>query len=394
MALASRDTVCGSCGKLVPLADIRRFLDGDPVLRPLEGFLDTCGHNEGLWCLCSSCHSALLRGSVPKFSAKNLVNVTLCQHYPDALEDLTLTEEYLIAKSHPVGVVLKLRPGGQTSPANYRALRGHFIIIPQDPKPLLQILPSPDLQFAGLIKVFWLGNRPPSTDDLQPFLLVRKHKVLAALQYLVRCNPLYQDVTINHSAVDEWPDDFVPSDLQQEIVYLGESDHHERAGYTVNLQEHNYENDWQAAEDHPDHPTGYSLPVTGSVLTDINGERQNPDIRLLNTVRSLVDDRPPEAQSHHPSAGHADHTHQFSGSREPPVIRFAIHGQAPLLNQWQDPYYFISAFPTLFPAGVGGYLDHRAIPVSIAALADWALRHYTRRYAALCLSAKSKGLTA
>jgi hypothetical protein len=163
------------------------------------------------------------------------VNVTLCQHYPDALKELTLTEEYLIAKSHPVGVVVKLRPGGQTSPANYRALRGHFIIIPQDPKPLLQILPSPDLQFAELIKVFWLGNRPPSDDDLQPFLLVRKNKVLAALQYLVQYNPLYQDVTINYSAVHEWPEDFIPSDLRQEIVCLGESDHHERAGYTVNL---------------------------------------------------------------------------------------------------------------------------------------------------------------
>lgn len=54
----------------------------------------------------------------------------------------------------PVGVVVKLRPGGQTSPANYRALRGHFIIIPQNPKPLLQILPSPDLELTELIKVF------------------------------------------------------------------------------------------------------------------------------------------------------------------------------------------------------------------------------------------------
>jgi hypothetical protein len=85
----------------------------------------------------------------------------------------------------------------------------------------------------------------------------------------VQNNPLYQGVTINHSAVDEWPDDFVPSDLQQEIVFLGESDHHERAGYTADLQENNYENDWQAAEDDPDHPTGLSTPVTGSVLTDI-----------------------------------------------------------------------------------------------------------------------------
>lgn len=307
------------------------------------------------------------------------MNVTLCQHYPDALKELTLTEEYLIAKSHPVGVVVKLRPGGQTSPANYRALRGHFITIPQDPKPLLQILPSPDLQFAELIKVFWLGNRPPSDDDLQPFLLVRKNKVLAALQYLVQYNPLYQDVTINYSAVHEWPEDFIPSDLRQEIVCLTASDHHERAGYTVNLQDHNYENDWQAAEDHPDLPNGDSLPVTGSVVTDINGERQNPDLRLLNTIYAIANDRPSEIDSHHAFPAHAEHPQLLSTSQNPPVIRYAIHGQASLLNQWQDPHYFTSAFPTLFPAGVGGHLDHRAIPVSLAALADWALRHHSRR---------------
>lgn len=53
------------------------------------------------------------------------------------LNDLTLPEEYLIARSHPVGVVLKLRPGGQSSPLNYHALRGHIIVIPQHPGPLL-----------------------------------------------------------------------------------------------------------------------------------------------------------------------------------------------------------------------------------------------------------------
>jgi hypothetical protein len=137
MALATADSICSSCGKFVPNTDIRRFLDGDPLLRSLEGFLDSCGYSEGFWNLCSICHVALLRGSVPKFSAKNNINVALCQHYPDALKDLTLTEEYLIAKSHPVGVLVKLRPGGQPSPVNYRALRGHFIVIPQDPKPLL-----------------------------------------------------------------------------------------------------------------------------------------------------------------------------------------------------------------------------------------------------------------
>ena len=49
-------------------------------------------------------------------SALNLVNVTTCQHYPSALEDLTVIEECLIAKSHPVGTILKLRPGAVPLP--------------------------------------------------------------------------------------------------------------------------------------------------------------------------------------------------------------------------------------------------------------------------------------
>jgi hypothetical protein len=116
-----------------------------------------------------------------------MVNVSLCQAYPSALEGLTLTEECLIAKCHPLGVVLELRPGGHLSPVNYHALRGHFIVILQDPGPLLNILPSPELAIYSLIKVFWLGARPP--------LLVRKAKVLAALQYLVQYNPLYRNLT-------------------------------------------------------------------------------------------------------------------------------------------------------------------------------------------------------
>jgi hypothetical protein len=40
----------------------------------------------------------------------------MCQHYPSVLDDLTPVEECLIARSHPLGVILKLRPGGRSSP--------------------------------------------------------------------------------------------------------------------------------------------------------------------------------------------------------------------------------------------------------------------------------------
>ncbi|KAL2823889.1 histidine phosphatase superfamily [Aspergillus cavernicola] len=67
---------------------------------------------ENFWNICSPCYSALLWQSIPKFSSQNGANMTLCQHYPAALNDITLSGEYLIAKSYLVGVMLKLRPGG------------------------------------------------------------------------------------------------------------------------------------------------------------------------------------------------------------------------------------------------------------------------------------------
>ncbi|KUL81745.1 hypothetical protein ZTR_11197 [Talaromyces verruculosus] len=82
---------------------------------------------------------------------------------------------------------------------------------------------------------------------------------------------------------DRWSEDFVPSDIQDNIICLDELDHQECEGYTVNLQHGtcNYENDLQ------DETFGNgddAVFTTGSVSTDINGERQDPNIHMLNTL--------------------------------------------------------------------------------------------------------------
>jgi hypothetical protein len=130
LSAAPKKSVCCCCGKFVATVDIYRIDDADHSLLPLQGSLDNCGRHENTWNFCVWCHSALSRGNVPKLSANNLINVTMCQHYPAALEDLTTIEECLIAKSHPVGTILKLRPGGHSSSITYNALRGHIIVIP------------------------------------------------------------------------------------------------------------------------------------------------------------------------------------------------------------------------------------------------------------------------
>lgn len=285
--------MCSSCGRFVLYANIHHIDDDDPLLLPLSGVLDHCGRYERSWTLCSSCHRALGRATIPKFSAKNLVNVTLCQNYPSVLEGLTLTEEYAIARCHPVGLIMKLRPGGRRSSISHRALRGHFIVIPQDLGPLLQILLSVQLRLNNLIKVFWLGAHSPSDTDLRPYLVIRKQRVLAALQYLVRYNPLYRGLTINQPMMDDWRDEFIPRELRDNIIRLNEPDHHKREGYIVNLAQGNYENDLQAAQDEAAQygsfePNDGRHFLTASVSTDINGERQNPDMRVLDTLLDVV----------------------------------------------------------------------------------------------------------
>ena len=74
--------------------------DGDLLLR-LDGCLDKCGVVGG------RVHSLLClpflpyKGQASQVSAKNEVNIHLCEDYPDVVRDLTIAEESSIALSHP-----------------------------------------------------------------------------------------------------------------------------------------------------------------------------------------------------------------------------------------------------------------------------------------------------
>ena len=80
------------------------------------------------------------------------MNTITCDAYPSVLKDLTFVEESAIARRHPVGAVLKLRPGNCRNAASYYALRGHMIILPQNPGPLLaQLQPEISGQYQGFL---------------------------------------------------------------------------------------------------------------------------------------------------------------------------------------------------------------------------------------------------
>jgi len=379
MSAASQKSICCSCGKFFT-GYVYQFENHDNFIQTHLTSLDRCGRDGNSWNFCSLCHSAIKRNTVPKFSAENFVNVTMCQHYPAALDNLTPIEECLIAKCHPNGKVLKLRPNGHVSSVSYNALRGHIIVIPQNPGPLLQILPSPELRLDNLIKVFWLGKQPPTDENLKPFLCVRKDKVLLALHYLVQHNQLYHDITINYPMIEDWPAEFIPPEVANNIIHIEKNDHHEREGYTVSLQTGNYENDFDAAQDEAFLASDDDPLVTGSVYTDVNGERSDPNLRLIDALLDVVtgNTRWNNWMNETDQDDLDEHNHE-NRQRNLPTISYATHGQGKLMSNWNAPHYFTGAFPTLFPNGIGGHLDERPIPVSLDAFAQWALNHHSRR---------------
>jgi hypothetical protein len=119
----------------IPVDDRRLCL-----MKPPEGVvqLDNCSIADGSYQFCKSCFSSLSGNRIPKFSVLNAVNVTMFQDYPAELEDLTLMEEYTIARSHPIGTILKLKPNGVRNPtafvdtlSQYHRIQVHFLIFCQ-----------------------------------------------------------------------------------------------------------------------------------------------------------------------------------------------------------------------------------------------------------------------
>jgi len=78
ISAASKRSVCCSCGKFTATTDVYKMDDKDGLILPIQGNLDSCGRDENAWIFCTLCYTALSHNNIPKFSAKNLVNVTMC----------------------------------------------------------------------------------------------------------------------------------------------------------------------------------------------------------------------------------------------------------------------------------------------------------------------------
>jgi hypothetical protein len=247
-------------------------------------------------------------------------------------------------------------------------------------------LPSAELRLLDKIKVVWFSKTAPTSDDLRPYLEVRKEVVYNALQWLCHHNELYSQITVNNELLDSWPDSFILGDLQDSVV-CAVDDLDEREGYAADLATHDYENDLQEAipEELP------HMISSGCVYSDVDSARQCPTLHLISAIMNM------ERERFEREAVAAASTESSSPYVEDiPVIRYHSNGCSVLMNDWQDAEYFTGSFPTLFPLGAGGHIStpqKRKVPLSLKAWAKWALNHHSRRYVKMPVVVRGQQLT-
>jgi hypothetical protein len=105
----------------------------------------------------------------------------------------------------------------------------------------------------------------------------------------------------------------------------------------------------------------------------------DPNVQIIDALLGVITGNTCEADEGTLPADDISDEHRYR-KRDVPMISYPICGQATLMSCWEDRHYFAGAFPTLFPTGIGGHQDQMPILLSLAAFAQWALSHHSRRF--------------
>jgi hypothetical protein len=140
------------------------------------------------------------------------------------------------------------------------------------------------------------------------------------------------NVIINEEKINDWESTFITVELLDTIDHVSDSSVEDitRDGFSMNNSDD--DDDDAADNDNADANDDiiHDLPFTASGIININNIAEIPDIITLNHLAQLKGDN---------------------------IVNVIIGSK--ILNQYDYDIYFISAFPILFPYGIGKHRDPR-----------------------------------
>ena len=247
----------------------------------------------------------------------------------------------MIARCRAKCWIVQLKEENQSvvTPDSQRGMKGHIIIYPQRPSEIANLLPPSKQEILTPVCVLFVGSTPPTAQWLHEKakpLCVRREKVRAALKWLKINNPLYQDVSINESLLNEFEDTEI---LPFHVEHIVSSDASEALTSRYDTCDSiNFQPDFNLSENEIEiDNNNNTLPFESVVITDISGQASPNEMRAA-------------ALRHVKSGG---------GYIQVP------HDPKPV-NEFFNVELFPMIYPTLFPYGIGGFEDRRrSVAVSL-----------------------------
>ncbi|EAU82081.2 hypothetical protein CC1G_09683 [Coprinopsis cinerea okayama7 len=166
-------------------------------IQPLEGpvLLPDANH------ICSGCSTSLAKKRIPKFA---LANGFWVGQVPPELQDLTLGEKALVSR------VRRNRSLVRVSKGHYKMV-ANVISWPNPVVKVYSALPPPREDLDDVLAIIFTGTEPPTEEDSKRSpLLVRRRKVLAALEWLKLNHTEYEEILIDNNALEGYEEEGIP----------------------------------------------------------------------------------------------------------------------------------------------------------------------------------------
>ncbi|KAJ6516521.1 hypothetical protein DFH09DRAFT_1247240 [Mycena vulgaris] len=228
--------------------------------------------------------------------------------------------------------IIQLRDEDPHIPTTQRGVRGHIIVYPQQPSAVATTLPPSIEDIITPVCVIFVGSKPPTADWLKNKatpLIVRKERVMKALDWLKIHNHLYRDVLIDRAVLRDHDDnELLPFHIQHIIP---------SAGIDATTS---------------DYVPGSSLPSDSATTLDLNDILRPPvsETAFQSVVVADVDGNAP---------AHILRSAALKHLKKPGSNYVEIPHDRNPVNEFNNPALFPMIYPTLFPYGMGGLEDSR-----------------------------------
>ncbi|PPR07987.1 hypothetical protein CVT24_002699 [Panaeolus cyanescens] len=211
---------CAVCGQLCKRVDLRPLTEVKSLLHFLEDVSSTRIDRsstsspitsiagpvlaQGLDKVCGPCKQSLENGNRPRMA---LANGLWLGDIPDVLKGLTVAEQALITRVRHSRCMVRVSNGHAKMIAN-------VIAFEQPTLKIYQKLPISRKELDEVLAVLFTGPQPPSEEDLSRTpVLVRRERVLAALEWLKLNNIHYADLEIDYAELNTYPLNGVPVEV-------------------------------------------------------------------------------------------------------------------------------------------------------------------------------------